>query len=82
MLSIFYGAALLLSSYLQLANGLGTACTGPLGGGTAAPSDPYWLETITKRGTSAFNANPAGYKVFRNVRDYGQYIRVFPIISR
>lgn len=25
---------------------LGTACTTPLGPGTASPEDPYWLETI------------------------------------
>ncbi|KAL1610419.1 hypothetical protein SLS60_002086 [Paraconiothyrium brasiliense] len=31
----------------------------------------YWLETIQKQGRAAFNANPAAYKVFRNVKDYG-----------
>lgn len=28
---------------------LGTACTTPLGPGTASPEDPYWLETIDHR---------------------------------
>lgn len=30
---------------------------------------PYWLENIHHQGTSAFH--PAGYTVFRNVKDYG-----------
>jgi glucan 1,3-beta-glucosidase len=29
----------------------------------------YWLENIAHQGKSAFG--PAGYKVFRNVKDYG-----------
>ncbi|KAG2137936.1 glycoside hydrolase family 55 protein [Suillus clintonianus] len=51
--------------------GLGTSCSAPLGGGTAAPSDPYWLQTIKHQGTSAFNSNPSSYQVFRNVKDFG-----------
>ncbi|KAF9049241.1 glycoside hydrolase family 55 protein [Hymenopellis radicata] len=39
--------------------------------GTAAPSDPYWLESLKHQGTAAFNANPASYQVFRNVKDFG-----------
>ncbi|XXH01836.1 hypothetical protein Hte_008198 [Hypoxylon texense] len=31
----------------------------------------YWYETITHQGISAFNANKATYKVYRNVKDYG-----------
>jgi glucan 1,3-beta-glucosidase len=31
----------------------------------------YWLEGMQRQGTAAFNKNPAGYKVFRNVKDYG-----------
>lgn len=31
----------------------------------------YWLEKIPKQGRAAFNADPAGYKVFRNVKEYG-----------
>jgi glucan 1,3-beta-glucosidase len=32
-------------------------------------STPYWYETITHQGISAFG--PHGYEVFRNVMDYG-----------
>jgi glucan 1,3-beta-glucosidase len=32
-------------------------------------STPYWYETITHQGISAFG--PSGYEVFRNVMDYG-----------
>lgn len=31
----------------------------------------WWLEQIQHQGKAAFNPNPAGYKVFRNVKDYG-----------
>lgn len=31
----------------------------------------YWYETIAHQGISAFNANRATYKVYRNVKDYG-----------
>ncbi|EEB93769.1 hypothetical protein MPER_07535, partial [Moniliophthora perniciosa FA553] len=46
---------------------LGTACSSPIGPGTAAPGDPYWLQTIKHQGSAAFNSNPSGYQVFRNV---------------
>jgi hypothetical protein len=37
-----------------------------------AAADPgYWFKDIQKQGIAAFNPNPAGYKVFRNVMDYG-----------
>lgn len=39
--------------------------------GTAGPDDPFWLETIQHQGRAAFNADPDGYKVFRNVKDFG-----------
>jgi len=64
VVTIFLGLSTLVS-------GLGTACTGPIGPGTAAPGDPFWLQTIKHQGTSAFNANPGTYKVFRNVKDFG-----------
>lgn len=51
--------------------GLGTSCSRPLGPGTAAPDDPFWLETIKHQGTAAYNSNPSGYQVFRNVKDFG-----------
>ncbi|TMW66276.1 hypothetical protein Poli38472_004041 [Pythium oligandrum] len=31
----------------------------------------YWLEEMAHSGIAAYNANPAAYKVFRNVKDYG-----------
>lgn len=38
----------------------------------AAPNDaPYWLADIAHQGIAAFNQDPSGYKVFRNVKDYG-----------
>ncbi|KAJ4488491.1 exo-beta-1,3-glucanase [Lentinula aciculospora] len=50
---------------------LGTSCSTPLASGTAAASDPYWLESITHQGTAAYNAAPSSYQVFRNVMDFG-----------
>lgn len=32
---------------------------------------PYWLESITHQGISAFNSDPASYQVFRNVKSFG-----------
>ncbi|KAG8220628.1 pectate lyase superfamily protein-domain-containing protein [Butyriboletus roseoflavus] len=55
----------------QVASGLGSSCSAPLGGGTAAHGDPYWLESIQHQGTSPFNPNSSSYQVFRNVKDYG-----------
>lgn len=37
--------------------------------GTKRQSSSYWYETINHQGISAFG--PSGYKVFRNVKDYG-----------
>ncbi|CAG8321252.1 unnamed protein product [Penicillium salamii] len=37
----------------------------------AAADNAYWLADIAHQGVAAFNSNPAGYKVFRNVKDYG-----------
>ena len=31
----------------------------------------YWVANIERRGAAAFNPDPAGYPVFRNVKDYG-----------
>ncbi|KAI0647237.1 exo-beta-1,3-glucanase [Trametes meyenii] len=50
---------------------LGSSCASPLGPGTAAPADPFWLESIKHQGLAAFNANPSSYQVFRNVKDFG-----------
>ncbi|KAI9766982.1 MAG: hypothetical protein M1840_005940 [Geoglossum simile] len=40
----------------------------------AAPtpaSSNFWMNSITRRGSAAFNSNPGQYQVFRNVRDFG-----------
>ncbi len=39
--------------------------------GTAAAGAPYWLQSIKHQGIAAFNAEPASYQVFRNVKDFG-----------
>jgi len=56
---------------LQPVLALGTSCSYPITSGTAAPSDPYWLENIAHQGTAAFNPNSQEYQVFRNVKDFG-----------
>lgn len=48
---------------------LGSSCSTPLGSGSAAPSDPYWQQTIQHQGTAPYA--PSGYAVFRNVKDFG-----------
>ncbi len=60
-----------LSYIVTFVSALGTTCSSPLTSGTAAPSDPYWLQNIKHQGTSAFNSNPGSYQVFRNVKDFG-----------
>ncbi|KIK76059.1 glycoside hydrolase family 55 protein [Paxillus rubicundulus Ve08.2h10] len=71
---MWYHSALLFLGIVfhtsQVASGLGSSCSAPLGSSTASPTDPYWLETIQHQGTSAFNSN-SPYKVFRNVKDFG-----------
>ncbi|KAJ7227583.1 pectate lyase superfamily protein-domain-containing protein [Mycena haematopus] len=46
---------------------LGSSCSAPLGSGSAAAGDPYWMKTITRQGSSPFNPNAGSYKVFRDV---------------
>ncbi|EJD39742.1 glucan 1,3-beta-glucosidase [Auricularia subglabra TFB-10046 SS5] len=69
VLSPFIAIALLACAHV--ARSIGTACSAPLGRGSAGPGDPYWLENMPKRGSSAYNADPASYVVRRNVRDFG-----------
>ncbi|KAF2872077.1 pectate lyase superfamily protein-domain-containing protein [Massariosphaeria phaeospora] len=40
-------------------------------GNFTAAADGYWLNDIQHQGRAAFNPDPNGYKVFRNVKDYG-----------
>ncbi|KAL9616659.1 MAG: hypothetical protein Q9160_008482 [Pyrenula sp. 1 TL-2023] len=39
--------------------------------GPAVADTPYWLASIAHQGRAAFNSNPSGFRVFRNVKDYG-----------
>ena len=57
------------TTFLFLGLALAQQCQ--LGAGTAPASSPYWLQDMKHQGTSAFNVNPATYKVYRNVKDYG-----------
>ncbi|KAG9310495.1 glycoside hydrolase family 55 protein [Chiua virens] len=68
--SLFFFLVILLHNS-QFAFGLGSTCSAPLGSGSAASGDPYWLESIQHQGTSPFNLDPTSYQVFRNVKDYG-----------
>ncbi|KZV89437.1 glycoside hydrolase family 55 protein [Exidia glandulosa HHB12029] len=60
--------ALAVLSAVDASLALGTTCSTPLGGGTAASGSPYWLQSLAQRGTSPFNS---GYQVRRNVKDFG-----------
>ncbi|ORX99558.1 pectate lyase superfamily protein-domain-containing protein [Clohesyomyces aquaticus] len=42
----------------------------PIANAEAAASG-YWMAAMPKQGIAAFNQNPSGYKVWRNVKDYG-----------
>ena len=66
-------ALALASTYLTYVAALGFECSVPLalGGKDACDDEPYWLEKIKHQGIAAYNPNPTGYKVFRNVKDYG-----------
>ena len=66
--SIVLLCSILLGSLTLLVSGLGSACSAPLGSGDSTSGEPFWMENITHRGTSAFNSNPSGYQVFRNVK--------------
>ncbi|KAH8117300.1 exo-beta-1,3-glucanase [Phellopilus nigrolimitatus] len=50
---------------------LGSTCSAPITSGTAGPSDAFWLQNIQHQGLAAFNSDPSGYQVFRNVKDFG-----------
>lgn len=69
--SLVLALSMLLTSIVPAVSGLGSSCTSPLGSGTAAAGDPFWLQNIKHQGSSAYNSNPSGYQVFRNVKDFG-----------
>jgi len=50
---------------------LGSQCSVPLGEGSAAQNEPYWLEKMKHQGLSAYNQDPPSYRTFRNVKDFG-----------
>ncbi|KAL5490259.1 hypothetical protein ACEPAI_5092 [Sanghuangporus weigelae] len=54
-----------------MAAALGSTCSTPITRGSAGPNDPFWLQNIQHQGRAAFNSNPSGYQVFRNVKDFG-----------
>lgn len=64
--TVFY-----LAYCVTLVLALGSQCNGLLGNGTAAASDPYWLQSMPHVGKAAFNPSPSTYIVYRNVKDYG-----------
>ncbi|KAF2660462.1 glycoside hydrolase family 55 protein [Lophiostoma macrostomum CBS 122681] len=65
-------SSLEVSTATTLQTVVGSAPTAQAANIEAATADPgYWLKDIKKQGIAAFNADPANYKVFRNVMDYG-----------
>ncbi|KAG6850606.1 hypothetical protein H0H93_011274 [Arthromyces matolae] len=78
LIFIFLGLFGSLQKTILFVHGLGTSCSSSLGAGTAAASDPYWLETIKHQGISAYNANPSSYQVFRNVKVLNILIEFVP----
>lgn len=44
-----------------------------------ASTDGYWLNDLSGKGIAPFNPNPAAYKVFRNVKDYGAKGEFLPV---
>ncbi|KAJ6479946.1 exo-beta-1,3-glucanase [Mycena vitilis] len=71
LFSYFASTIVAIIGSATLANSLGTSCTTPLGAGTAAATDPFWMQNIKHQGIAAFNPNPSSYQVFRNVKDFG-----------
>jgi len=58
-----------MRSFLSLLALVGLVAAGPIQ--TRQSSCSYWMEDIQHQGLAAFNSNPSGYTVFRNVKDYG-----------
>ncbi|EJU01870.1 exo-beta-1-3-glucanase [Dacryopinax primogenitus] len=67
----FVVVVLALVTILDGVFGLGSSCSAPMTGGTAAPGDPYWMQTIQHQGTSPYNSDPSTYQEFRNVKNFG-----------
>lgn len=69
MMLSFPRLLLVFLSATPLVSAIGTSCTTPLGDGTAAAADPYWLQTIQHQGKAPLKSG--SYSVFRNVKDFG-----------
>lgn len=63
--------SLLVTAVSWAASTVGQSCSTTGITGTAATGDPYWLQNVKHQGLAAFNSNPSGYQVFRNVKDFG-----------
>jgi glucan 1,3-beta-glucosidase len=66
--SLALGLAALLS--LAISHAWAATCSGSNSAGTAAAGSPFWLQSISHQGKAPYNAD-SGYKVFRNVKDFG-----------
>ena len=61
-------ASFAVACCLTLVAGIKSNSGLPLGCGTAAPEDPFWMQEIQHQGIAAYNPNPRKYDVFRNVK--------------
>ena len=68
---LLLSASLLSLRCLIYVVALGSQCSVPLGDGSATENEPYWLEKMKHQGLSAYNKDPASYRTFRNVKDFG-----------
>jgi len=59
-----------MRSFITLLALVGLSTAGPLQQRQSS-SCSYWMEDIKHQGIASFNANPSGYQVFRNVKDFG-----------
>ncbi|KAG6891330.1 hypothetical protein C0992_008784 [Termitomyces sp. T32_za158] len=64
----FRATLIVLGAFYTAVLGLGTSCSSPLGPGSAATEDPYWLETIKHQGIAAYNPNPTGYQLIGDAK--------------
>ncbi|KAF2194498.1 glycoside hydrolase family 55 protein [Zopfia rhizophila CBS 207.26] len=75
MVALSAGALLLtLRILLSVTSSSATPLPAPVaqtGSPEAGAATGYWVSSIKRQGQAAFNDNPSGYKVFRNVKDYG-----------
>ncbi|KAG8875639.1 hypothetical protein FRB97_004846 [Tulasnella sp. 331] len=67
-----YSVIAIAATLVTSVHSLGTSCTAALTPAAVA-GQPSWMQTITRRGSSAYNTNPgvATYKPYRSVKDYG-----------